>query len=102
MFVLRSESTVSLFFPTPGDSAFSSWTYRIEYSELDGTPETVRENAMEVTLMNLQPGTSYQFTITAEGPGGEKQNPYNFAFRTRIDDGKKRGCAYVKLSDSEI
>ena len=58
----------------PGDSAFSSWTYRVDYSELEGTLETVRESALDITLTDLQPGTSYQFMITAKGPGGEKQN----------------------------
>ena len=88
-------------FSIPGDSAFSNWTYRVDYSELEGTPETVRESALDITLTDLQPGTSYQFMITAEGPGGEKQNPAKFVFTTKMD-GKEHGYKKLSSCDSVI
>jgi len=44
-------------------------------------------SSLSLTLTPLQPGSLYEFTISAMGPGGEVANPRMFVFTTKMEGG---------------
>ena len=75
--------------PPLGASAFDSWIYFINYTELGSSSsvQSMNTSSLSLTLTPLQPGSLYEFTISATGPGAEVANPRVFVFTTKMEGG---------------
>ena len=67
-----------------GVDAFNNWEYTVIYKPFNSSDSgnSLSTYSTSLTLTSLTPGTVYQFTVTATGPGGSKTTAETYVFTT--------------------